>query len=204
MSKSWDRATNMSQRLVKKTKSPRTGMSPPVVIRGALYGGAPDDNRIYLYGGTTSWQNTSFPGFVPPQPAKYSLWSYDTTSEIWDQSDITSASPQRPSSGAYAEAPDQSLAFYFNGRVDSGSSKETYSLGNGVRFLEGMVVINTNNQTARNLSTSTVSGDFPRAGGRLQYIPNIGKKGILVHIGGTYKSVSSTDGLEEGVMVSNM
>lgn len=106
MSTSWDWKQNISQSLIKKGANPKTGTRPPQVVRGALYQGMASDDSIYLYGGTTSFANTSFPGFQGPNSEQYTLWSYDTVQGEWGQFDITGASPLRPSSGASAEAPD--------------------------------------------------------------------------------------------------
>lgn len=202
LSQSWDWKTNISEKVVVKGKNPKTGTAPPLVSRGALYQGADDDDNFYLWGGTTSFTNTSFPGWVPPSPATYSLWSYNINSTQWDQFDVRDKVPYRPSSASSAEAPDQGLAFYFNGEIDSGSSQQTQELGNDDKlFLEGMVVIDTRNHTARNLSTSAVSGNLPRSRGRMQYVPGIGEKGILVQIGGNQKPVDEIQNTYVGDLV---
>lgn len=187
---SWDWKTNISETFTNITKNPKTGSLPPQGVRGAFFQGSSDDNNFYYYGGTTSFLNTSFPGWTPPAPSAYSLWSYDTVTEQWGQYDLRPSIPNRPNSGAAAEAPDQKLMFYFNGVIDNGSSTATENLGpSAVRFLDGMVVMNMTDNTARNLSTTAVSQDLPRARGNMQYIPNIGKNGILVLIGGSNKPV---------------
>lgn len=181
---------------------------PPQVVRGTLYQGAPSDSRIFLYGGTTSYANTSFPGWQNPVASTYSLWSLDPDSTTWDQYTIGSNATYRPSSGAAAEAPDQGLAFYFNGMIDNGSSAETVILGvNNVNvFLPGMIVINTTNpdQSTRNLSTSALTGNQARARGQMQYVPNVGKNGILVQIGGSSKPVTELTDTELVNLVGNV
>ena len=170
----------------------------------SLFHGEDDDDNFYLWGGTTSYFNTSFPGFEGPTPSQYSLWSYNVVSQVWDQYDVTLDSPYRPSYGSYTEARDQGLAFYFNGQLDSGSSTETQSFGNDVKqFLEGMIVIDTKNQTARNLSTTAVVGDMPRTRGGMMYIDGIADKGILVQIGGNQKPVTNTTNTYTGDLVSD-
>jgi hypothetical protein len=187
----WDKPWNDMEdavTLLNKTADLDTSNLPPQVSRGALFTGAPEDNRIWLYGGTTIWWNTGFPDFKPPTTAVYSLWSFDTMSLLWDQYDVSSESPMRPSNGLAAEAPDLGLAFYFNGEIDSGSSTETQPLGNYAKaFLEGMVVINSTSQTASNVSTAAAVGNLARTRGAAEYIPDIGGNGILVLVGGTYK-----------------
>lgn len=187
LSGSWDWTTNISEKYLDKIGNPNTASSP-VLVRGALYQGPVQDDHIYLYGGTTSWWNTSSPGFEPPTSAQYSLWSYDTALAKWNQSDISSASPSRPNGGALAEAPELGLAFYFNGQIDNGSSTETQDLGVGVQiFLDDMIVINMTDRTARNLSTLAVTEGQPTILGGLQYVSGIGEKGILIHLGGLDK-----------------
>jgi len=127
----------------------------------------------------------------------YSLWAYDTNTQIWDHFDTSHGTTYRPSSGPYAEASELGLGFYFNGEIDSGSAPETQSLGDGVNlFLEGMVVIDTAARTTRNVSTSSVTGTNARNRGGLQYVPGIGEKGILVAFGGAEKPLGKPDNVE--------
>lgn len=186
LSTSWDWKANISETATNVTANPRTGSVPPQVISGTLYQGTQDDDSIYLYGGTTSYANVSFPGWQGPVVPTYSLWSYDPESAQWSQFDVSQNAPYRPSNGAAAEAVDQGLAFYFNGELDNGSSGQELGIIAGANvFVGGMVVINTTDQTARNLSTAQVSADLARARGRMQYIPGVGEKGIVVLIGGS-------------------
>ena len=188
LSKSWDWKTNISETYVNKTGIANVE-STPVLSRGALYSGMANDTNIYLYGGTTSYINTSDPAWEPPTSSRYSLFSYDTASGSVAEFNISGASPYRPSSGAYATALDQGLAFYLGGEVDSGSSTETQVLGDTNKyFLDGMIVIDTNARTASNLSTTTVADGVPRTYGSLQYIPGVGQNGVLVHLGGSDKN----------------
>ena len=166
---------------------------PPIVAKGALWAGTSKDDNIWLWGGTTSYINTSFPGFQEPYPAQYSLWSFNTANYTWNQHDVTDGSPNRPSRGSSTFSKDQALGFYFNGQLDSGSSQETQNLANTTTIpLEGMIIVNTDNQTAQNVSTSAVVGDMPRTGGGLQYVSGFGGKGILFQIGGNQKHVNDT------------
>ena len=190
LSTSWDWKTNVSEKVLMKNPNPSTGTAAPILSRGALYHGLDADDRIYLFGGTTNLWNTSFPGFQAPSSQQYSLWSFDIKSQAWEQFDVTSASPHRPNRGSFAEATDQGLAFFFNGQIDSGSEIGTESYDTKWRQFEpGMIVMDLNNQTARNLSTHAVSGNLPRSRGRMQYIPDVGPKGLLVQIGGNQQSV---------------
>lgn len=193
LSTSWDWKTNISETAQNITANPRTGTFPPQAVRGAFFQGSGDDQNFYFYGGTTSFLNTSFPGWQSPGPSTYSLWSYNTVTTHWDQYDLGLDIPNKPNSGAATEAPDQGLAFYFNGQIDNGSSTATKELGASPIFLDGMVVINMTEHTARNLST-TEATNRPRARGQLQYVPNIGKNGILVLLGGVSKSNDQLDG----------
>lgn len=191
VSKPWDWKTNISEKVIVKGVNPKTGTDVPFLSRGALYHGMDDDENIYLWGGTTSYLNTSFPGWVTPYVSTYSLWSYSIISKQWDQHDVTQyIGPRRPSSASSAEAPDLGLAFYFNGEMDAGSEKDSGIQGADDKvFLEGMIVIDTQNQTAKNISTAAVVGDTPRTRGGMQYVPGVGEKGVLVQIGGNQKPV---------------
>ena len=205
MSRVWDWKTTIFEQTVNKSGSrgPFTGDSPPSFISGALYQGPAGDSRIYLYGGTTSYWNTSFPGWQAPSSSEYGLWSFDTSASTWNQYDISDGSPERPSRGFSAEAPDQGLAFYFNGELDRGSSSSTADLGNNFKTsLPGMIVIDTVAHTSTNVSTSAASGNLPRTRGGMVYIPNYGDRGILVALGGTSKPLEDVDGSDSDGFVS--
>ena len=180
------------------TSVPSKGPSPPQVVRGALYEGSAEDYNFYLYGGTTSYLNTTFQGWQNTTPATNSLWAYDDTlRQEWDQFNVRPSSPNRSSSGASAEAPDQGLAFYFNGKIDNGSSSAIANLRSSVQtVLDGMIVINTEDHNARNLSTSIVVGNRPRIRGQMQYVPSIGEKGVLVLLGGSCQPVTQLNNSE--------
>ena len=182
---SWNWKTNISETAVIKKENPSTGTLPPIMSRGALFYGSDDDANIYLYGGAVSYVNSSFPGFHSPQPAQYALWSYEISKDQWGQYDTSLSVANRPSSGSFAEARDQQLGFFFNGQLEKGSQVSTESFGNTDHvFLDGLIVVNTSDHTARNLSTTAVVGDRPRARGRMQYMDDIGGRGILVQVGG--------------------
>ena len=201
MTASWDWKSNISIVAINKTANPTTGTYPPIVMNAALYAGGATDENIYLYGGTVSFVNTSFPGFQYPQPPTYSLWSFDTSTKLWNQYDVTLSAPNRPFSGAYAEVPEQGLAFWLNGELNNGSSNTLATLPDISQNLGGLVVLDTNTQTARNLSTSSLGDRFPREGGTLNYISGIGKQGILVAIGGSAKSATDSNPSSNGTLV---
>lgn len=197
LSRQFDWKNYVSRVALNKSADPDTNNMPPLVSHATLYSGAPQDSRIWLYGGTTLWWNTEFPGFEGPTTDIYSLWSYDTATERWDQYDVRPESLMRPSYGLAAEAPELGLGFYFNGQIDSGSSQQTQSLNSYPKlFLEGMIMINTTSQTAFNISTDAAVGGLPRTRGGAAYIPGIGGSGILAVMGGTYKPSASLDGQE--------
>lgn len=157
-----------------------------MLVRGSLFAGPLNDTKIYSYGGSDTYENVSFPGWVGPTSDQYPLWSYEYSDAAWKSYDLSGSGVIRPSSGATAEARDQGLAFWYNGQLDSGSSTETQPLGDIIQFIKGMVVIDFNTGLARNLSTDAVS-DQPRVRGKMVYVPGIGEKGALVLIGGGEK-----------------
>ncbi|KAL9600538.1 MAG: hypothetical protein Q9179_003180 [Wetmoreana sp. 5 TL-2023] len=189
----FDHQSNISEVVIKNTADPHTGSAPPPLSQGTLFQGNSKDDSFYFYGGTTSFANISFPGFVSPATSTYALWGYDTSSTTWSRYDISSKAPIRPSSGAFAEAPEQSLAFYLNGEINNGSAAGLSFAGGTNAFLTGMIVINTADQTARNVSTTEVTGYNPRARAQMQYVPGVGEKGILVLLGGSRKAVGVID-----------
>lgn len=83
LSSSWNWKTNITETAFNITPVESTGTTPPSLTNGVLFQGSPDDPRIWMYGGTTNWWNVSAPSFQVPQPAAYSLWSYDTVGQQW-------------------------------------------------------------------------------------------------------------------------
>ncbi|KAE8153896.1 hypothetical protein BDV25DRAFT_168147 [Aspergillus avenaceus] len=197
----WNWKQNISTTFVNKTENPRTGTEPPILVRGALYSGSPKDTKIYLYGGTTSYVNTSFPGFQRPTSSQYALWSFDTADNTWNQYDVTLEAPWRPAGGAYAETMEHGLAIYLNGFINNGTSNALESQGAFLRYLDGLVVIDTDSQTATNVSTASLD-NFPRAKGSMAYVPHVGSKGMLVALGGVTKPTSDTSASNEGTFLT--
>ena len=203
MTNSWDWKKNISEIAMDKGTNPNTGSNPPQVVRGALYQGSTTDSKVFLYGGTTSGFNRSSPYFKDIQSVQYTLWSYDTSSGDWDQYDVTNAGGHRPNWGAWTEAPDQGLAFFLNGLLDNGSSLDTQNLDTNVQFLESMQVLDLKTHTAKNVSTSALStSGYARIGGSMQYVPGIGKKGILALMGGGEQDYRNSTGPPAGTLVN--
>ncbi|KAF2812473.1 uncharacterized protein BDZ99DRAFT_518310 [Mytilinidion resinicola] len=186
METSWDWKTNITiTDESKSTANPKTGTYPPSLVRGTMFHGPADLKEVYAFGGTTFMGNTSFLGYVAPDASTYPLWTYayDSSDFRWDQNDI--GQPWKPNHGAAAEAIDQGLGFYLNGQIDKGTDSSTKNFGNDSTLpLDGMLVIDLANSTSNNISTAAISGNEPRVGGGLQYIADVGKKGILVALGG--------------------
>ena len=185
MSQSWDWKTNISETYFNKTGIPNVE-SVPVLSRGALFAGQGDDENLYLYGGTTNYYNVTNPGFEAPTSDQFSLFSWDTSTRNVAQFNVQSGAVWRPSAGAYAQAIDLGLGFYIEGQLNSGSSTETQVLGdNNFQFLNGMIVLDFNAKTARNVSTLMVGDGLPRTYGFLHYLPGVGDKGVLLSMGGS-------------------
>ncbi|KAJ5975630.1 hypothetical protein N7481_009337 [Penicillium waksmanii] len=190
LNSSWNWETNISITAVNKTANPNTGTLPPSNVRGAMYAGTNEDSDVYSYGGTSSYVNRSFPGFLFPTAPTYTLWSFEAQEKAWAQYDISLDVPLRPAGGAYAEATGRGMGFYLNGFIDNGSNPDYQFYTDFRRYLDGLVVLNTTTQEAKNLSTSSLD-NYPRAMGGLVYLPNIGTEGILVSMGGVTKPTSN-------------
>lgn len=157
--------------------------------RGALYPDPTNPLKFWLFGGATALDNTSFVGYQLPQPNADSLWSYDSQANTWTSYNMSQYNISKPSSGISAYIQEKGLAFYLNGMQDNGSSVETAVIGNSSRFLDGMIVMDLNNEThpvVRNISTAAVS-DMARVRGGMVHVPLNGSDGILVLLGGGEK-----------------
>lgn len=113
---------------------------------------------------------------------QYPLWSFDNETQNWDQFDLGQL--KTPSNGLSTEAPDQGLAFYMNGQIDNGTDPDTWATGDATTLLNGMMVIDLVNQTAKNISTQGMVTAHPRVGGSFEYLPHVGDSGALVAMGG--------------------
>ena len=191
LSSTWNWKQDIPITAINKTANPETGSDPPLVVDAALYPGSSDDNNIYLYGGTVSNVNTSFPGYQKPSSSQYALWSYDTSGDSWNQYDVSVAASNRPAGGAHAEAPDQGKAFWLNGYINNGTSNSLEGWDGLLQYLDGLIVIDTETHAAKNLSTTSLE-DSPRVRGGLTYLPAVGSKGALVSFGGVTKPSSDT------------
>lgn len=202
MRNSWDWKTNITITAINKTENPSTGSIARSLLRGGLYSGPDSDENVYTYGGTWSQFNKTFSN-SHPDPSTYSLWSYATNDLTWNQYDLRTNLPHRPSRGQYAEAPDQGLGFYLNGQLDSGSESASSGFGDDRVALKGMAVLNFTNlaSLARNVSTDVLFRDAGIIGGAMVYAPEVGQRGALVAFGGTQRSASQPDSTE-GLLVS--
>lgn len=202
MTSSWNWQKNISQHALTKTNAVNTNGQTPNLVRGSIFHGPSNDTKLYAFGGSTTYENVTFPGWVGPTSDRHPLYSYDYASTEWNAIDLSSNHIIRPASGASAEAPDLGLGFWYNGQLDSGSATQSQSLGDGViKFMMGMIVIDFYTGTAKNLSTSAVS-DQPRVRGKMVYIPDIGEKGVLILIGGGEKGSTYNNADWHGTPVS--
>lgn len=193
----WDWRLNISyvaleEKPTKDGRKVRNGM-----IAGAMFHGPYNESEVYTYGGTTFRGNESFPNndTQVQYSEQYPLWSFDNATQVWTPFDTGQS--WTPSYGAAAEAPDQGLAFYLNGRIDNGTAPSISNEGNDQTLLDGMMVIDIAQHTAINVSTTGMKNYQPRVGGGLQYVAGVGGKGVLVALGGQVfdgkRTVSSGD-----------
>ncbi|KAF2763572.1 hypothetical protein EJ05DRAFT_472466 [Pseudovirgaria hyperparasitica] len=201
MNETWNWYTNITETAWKKETNPAGDFTPDIgVIRGSMFAGPDGDNKIYVYGGTTFMGNNSFPNWKQIQSDATPLWSYDTATNEWLP--YSNSLDDRPNYGASAEATDKSMGFYLNGQVDIGSYYASQYLGNNTYNLPGMVIIHLNNQTLANISTPGLPDSYPRVGGLLQYLPNVGEDGVLVSLGGAYREAGGVGLFREQTMAT--
>jgi hypothetical protein len=169
-----------------------------------MFQGPTQDDRLYIYGGTSFQLNETFGNAELASP-KYSLWSYSKNKDTWTEYDISAASPVRPSNGAYAEATDQGLGFWLGGQLDAGSQTGAASLRKQTMGVPGMIMVNMTGPVpgARNISTTDIANDGSVVSGSLTYVPPIGDNGILVAMGGVIKSVIADTSVGEPVSFSS-
>jgi hypothetical protein len=183
----WDWKTNIIvEAQAKNVTNPRTGTLPPSQIRGHMFHGPANKPEVYVYGGTTFMGNQSFEAYAWPDSSAYPLWSYKYGPDYpWDQYAVSTS--WMPNHGAAAEAVDQGLGFYLNGQIDWGTSSrtiDTFKTQDLYIPLQGMVVLDLNTQSSKNISTTSLRGGAPRVGGSMEYIASVGGMGSLVALGG--------------------
>ncbi|KAF2739659.1 hypothetical protein EJ04DRAFT_286272 [Polyplosphaeria fusca] len=198
LTSTWDWKTNIKIDIHPKNETnPNTGTLPPSLTRGHMFHGPAEDASVYIYGGTTYQGNRSFDGYRTPDASTYSLWTYAQNSSgyPWMQYDLSL--PWIPNHGAVAEAIDQKRGFYLNGQIDWGTSTSTLNWTNVDAYvpLDGMLILDLENQTATNISTPGIGGGAPRVGGTMEYFAPVGGMGILVALGGMVKNSSQQSAL---------
>ncbi|KIW24227.1 uncharacterized protein PV07_09955 [Cladophialophora immunda] len=185
MTASWDWKTNVSiSQNARHESGSVSGMQWPVNVHdGSLFGGMDSSTTLYMFGGTTSSFNQSFPYFEIPPTTQYGLWTYDMDADVWAAVDTSGFLDTIPSWGANAEAPDQGLAFYVGGQIDSGTANTTQFLGEDTVGVGGMVILDT---TSNNMKNVTVDDSVKsnRQGAGMVYVDNFGDAGVLVLLGG--------------------
>ena len=150
--------------------------------------------------------NRSFEGYIQPDASTYALWgyTYGAQNDAWMQYDISQ--PWRANHGAAAEAIDQNLGFYLNGQIDWGTSTKTLGAPASLdiyRPLDGMLVINFTDHTSTNISTAKLRDGTPRVGGKMEYLPSVGRLGILIALGGQINDRSAWVNTTKGKLVSH-
>ncbi|CUS07973.1 unnamed protein product [Tuber aestivum] len=169
---------------------PSNSNAPPALSRGALW---PYQNSLYLYGGSTSRLNDSFIDYQSPKTEDTVLWRFDTLSLEWSPQPLKSSDGRgvpRLSNGASAVVEDRGLAFYYGGQTDNGTSPDTQN-STAINFSNQFYVFDLKNGSARALPTDLVGAG--RADAQMIYIPEIGRKGILVLFGGSIKPIGAAD-----------
>ncbi|KAE9382233.1 hypothetical protein N431DRAFT_321535 [Stipitochalara longipes BDJ] len=184
MKSSWNAKTNVS--ITQQNHSMGgsvSGLSWPLnVQRGALFSGWPGSSDLYMYGGTTSGFNKSFPGYeIAPTP-RTGLWLFDQVSNVWVGVDTSFWVSTTPSWGAFAE-DHQNLAFWVGGQLDSGTAESTEFLNDSTVGTGGLIVLTLREHGMYNVTVKE-SIKSNRQGAGMVYVEGVGKAGILVLLGG--------------------
>ncbi|EXJ57685.1 uncharacterized protein A1O5_12475 [Cladophialophora psammophila CBS 110553] len=185
MTASWDWQTNVSiSQSARHESGSVAGMQWPVNVHdGSLFGGLESSSTLYMFGGTTSSFNQSFPYFEIPPTTQYGLWTYDMNADVWAAVDTSGSLDTIPSWGANAEAPDRGLAFYVGGQIDGGTANTTQFLVDDTVGVGGMVVLDTTSNAIKNVTVDDAVKSN-RQGAGLVYVDNFGDAGVLVLLGG--------------------
>ncbi|KUJ18536.1 uncharacterized protein LY89DRAFT_732095 [Mollisia scopiformis] len=146
--------------------------------------------KIYQLGGWFSYNNEDDPGYAPDSqiPAS-SIWEFDIDLKSWAQSALsyinTGMKVDRPGAAAHCDAPSLNKSFLFEGYVQHRSDPDYlgFTVASMFKFLEGMLLLDTNTfpPTLTNISVPNYIG--PRMNGAMVHIP-VGEQGIIVQIGG--------------------
>ncbi|KAF2094245.1 hypothetical protein NA57DRAFT_60877 [Rhizodiscina lignyota] len=184
MNSSWDSKTNVSITQQNHTMGGSvSGLSFPLnVQKGALFSGWPGSSDLYMYGGTTSGFNESFPGYEIAPTTRNGLWYLDGVSKLWIGVDTSFWVSTTPSWGAFAE-DHKSLGFWVGGQLDNGTAKSTQSLNDSTVGTGGLIVLTLR---AHGMYNVTVKDSIKsnRQGGGMVYVEGVGEAGILVLLGG--------------------
>jgi hypothetical protein len=175
--------------------SPVEGLDhpPAPLIECSLLHGS--DETFSIYGGSLAASNGSANRPMVTSPVPSTQWTWSSQNVSWSSATLHGVDLNyAPMHTMFAQAPDQNLVFILNGIVSSpGVSSE--------RVFPSMIVINTQTNSARVVSTESISPSTSRVEGILQYLPLLGKKGALVLLGGATKYNDNITTDDWGTMV---
>lgn len=141
-----------------------TATPPANLVGGALYEVTTRLEQINLYGGAVIAFDDKFNNLTKINSLADSVWEYDTKSRAWSTLSSTDQGLNVSRHSAHAQASEHHLTFYLD--------------------VEGLIVRNTSTGAVSHISGTSLPGGASRIGAGLQYIPDIGTKGILILIGG--------------------
>ncbi|KAL7627366.1 hypothetical protein AAE478_001559 [Parahypoxylon ruwenzoriense] len=162
MSKSWDFGDG-NNGIFEVALNKIEGKYVPVVQSGALFHGPPEDPHLYLYGGTPP--NLSSVDWQESTTSQYSLWGFDTGDHTTAEYNVSLATLNGRTWGAFAEAPELGLAFFLDSFADTTPTTGTTSR-------KDLIIFNLRGNDAEpsiqatNISTVTVTdGSLGHRGG---------------------------------------
>jgi hypothetical protein len=166
---------------------------PAPLVESSLFHGS--DETLRLYGGSLAAPNGSANRPMVTSPVLNTQWTWSCQSASWSSATLHGVDLHYASMHTmFVQAPDQNLVFILNGIASSSS-------GSSERVFPSMIIINTQTNSARVVSTESIAPSTSRVEGILQYLPLVGTKGALILLGGATKYNDNITTDDWGTMV---
>lgn len=148
-----------------------------------MYQESTSPDQISIYGGDSIAFGNDNNTLVSVTTTSDALWKFNMDTNTWSSSNSSKSTLLVSRHSAHAQAPQHDLVFYLD--------------------VEGLVVRNTSAGTVRQIEGTSLPGGSSRIGAELQYISDMGTKGVLILIGGGALSMNQTSNLTTIKLVRN-